>query len=212
MPKLYYFDIYGVAEPIRMLLALKKVEYEDVRLSFEEQAKLKAEGFFPSGQVPVWVGEEGNKFNQSNAIFRFLGAKHGLYPESLEDRFWADWAIETKADLWKGDFYMPFFGKECDEATIKDRVEKTTKFLGQVEHRLKEVGDHHYIAGEHMTIGDITLFAMLKSIAYNEGINVAALGEAMRHAVEEHHAVKAWFDRMSETFAEYLAHRPLRPM
>ena len=89
-----------------MVLSHCKVEYEDVRLSFEEKQKLADEGFFPNAAVPVWIGEDGVKWNQSNAIFRYLGAKHGLYPESLEVRFWADWAIETKADLWKGDFYM----------------------------------------------------------------------------------------------------------
>ena len=32
MPKLYYFDIYGSAEPIRMALWAGKHKYEDVRL------------------------------------------------------------------------------------------------------------------------------------------------------------------------------------
>ena len=34
--KLYYFDMYGVAEPTRMVLHHFKYEFEDVRLSFEE--------------------------------------------------------------------------------------------------------------------------------------------------------------------------------
>ena len=51
--KLYYFGVYGRAEPIRMLLAHAKIEYEDVRLDHEQQQKLKAEGKFEFGQVPV---------------------------------------------------------------------------------------------------------------------------------------------------------------
>ena len=65
MPKLFYWDMHGAAEPIRMLLNHCKVEFEDVRLSFEEKKKLTAEGFFPGGAVPVWEGEHGNKFSQS---------------------------------------------------------------------------------------------------------------------------------------------------
>ena len=118
-----------------------------------------------------------------------MGAKHGLYPESLEVRFWADWAIETRGDFMKGDSHSIFMAKECDEAKIKDQVEKMNKFLSQIEHRLKNNGEKHYFAGEHMTIGDIAIFAMFKSIAYNEGANVPALAEAMRHCVEKHHAV-----------------------
>ena len=34
--KLYYFDIYGVAEPTRMILHHFKIEFEDIRLNGEE--------------------------------------------------------------------------------------------------------------------------------------------------------------------------------
>ena len=49
MPKLYYFDIGGRAEAIRMLLHDAKVQYEDVRMSFPEFGEAKAAGKFPSG-------------------------------------------------------------------------------------------------------------------------------------------------------------------
>lgn len=39
--KLYYFDIRGLAEPTRILLAYGGIEYEDVRLSKEEWPALK---------------------------------------------------------------------------------------------------------------------------------------------------------------------------
>ena len=44
MVKVYYFDIYGKAEPIRMLLSKAGVVFEDIRLTNEELAVLKASG------------------------------------------------------------------------------------------------------------------------------------------------------------------------
>ena len=62
-PKLYYFEGYGRGEPIRMLLALAKVDYEDIRLTQGEFKEMKERGEFPSGSVPIWVDEKGRVFN-----------------------------------------------------------------------------------------------------------------------------------------------------
>lgn len=80
--KLYYFDVYGRAEPIRMLLNHAKVEFEDIRLTEEDFAKLKREGTVPMefGQVPV-LEYEGKHYCQTQAIIRALGKFHGYYPE-----------------------------------------------------------------------------------------------------------------------------------
>ena len=47
--KLIYFPLYGRGEMIRMLLAHKKLDYVDERISFEEFGKRKADGEFPNG-------------------------------------------------------------------------------------------------------------------------------------------------------------------
>lgn len=39
--KLYYFDMTGRAEPIRLILAAGQVPYEDCRFAREDWAKLK---------------------------------------------------------------------------------------------------------------------------------------------------------------------------
>ena len=59
MPKLLYFDVYGKAEPIRMLLNHAKVSFEDVRLAGPDFQARKAAGEFPSGQVPIWITDDG---------------------------------------------------------------------------------------------------------------------------------------------------------
>ena len=55
IPKLVYFGLAGRAEPIRMALGLKNVDFIDQRLSFEEFGQKKAAGELPLGSVPIWL-------------------------------------------------------------------------------------------------------------------------------------------------------------
>ena len=41
MPTLYYFDLYGRGEPMRMLLSHAGVQYEDKRLTSEQFMAMK---------------------------------------------------------------------------------------------------------------------------------------------------------------------------
>ncbi len=56
---LSYFGIGARGEPLRILLAYKKVKYVDERLSFEQWGQIKQSGKFTAGQLPVWT-ENGN--------------------------------------------------------------------------------------------------------------------------------------------------------
>ncbi len=47
--KLYYFNSYGRGYQIRLCLHLGGIEFEDVRLSYEEFGKLDSEGYFKFG-------------------------------------------------------------------------------------------------------------------------------------------------------------------
>ena len=47
--KVYYFPVFGRAEPIKMLLTKVGVEFEDIKVAGPEFGKLKGEGFFTYG-------------------------------------------------------------------------------------------------------------------------------------------------------------------
>ena len=79
--KLYYFDMYGRAEPIRMLLHLAGEKYEDIRVDQDEGFdKLLKENKLEFGQVPVLELDDGTILSQSWAIMRYLGLKYKLIP------------------------------------------------------------------------------------------------------------------------------------
>ena len=75
--KLYYFDLPGRAEPIRLLLHHAKIPFQDVRIPFQDWGKLKNCGKFTSGQLPILELENGEILSQSTAILYYLGMKHG---------------------------------------------------------------------------------------------------------------------------------------
>lgn len=96
--KVYYFDGYGRAEQLRMLLAHAKVDYEDVRLTGEDLAKYKAEGKFEFGQVPA-VEIDGKTYAQSTSILRLLGKQHGYYSEDPITAWRIDSTLNAILDL-----------------------------------------------------------------------------------------------------------------
>jgi glutathione S-transferase len=94
--KLHYFDGYGRMEPIRQLLVHAKVEFEEVKYSFESFAASKA--LFEWGQVPA-IEFDGVIYCQTQAMFRFLGNKHGLYPTDASQAYRVDSLIDAISDL-----------------------------------------------------------------------------------------------------------------
>ncbi|XP_017875129.1 glutathione S-transferase 1-like, partial [Ceratina calcarata] len=71
--KLTYFNVTGLAEPIRLLLHQSGIKFEDIRFDFEEWPKIKPTT--PLGQVPV-LEIDGKPFVQSKAIARFIARKN----------------------------------------------------------------------------------------------------------------------------------------
>jgi glutathione S-transferase len=75
--KLEYFDMKGLAEPIRQVLNYANIKFEDCRLSSEEFAKSKES--FKFKQMPVMT-VNGEKFAQSKALLRYVGRLTRTYP------------------------------------------------------------------------------------------------------------------------------------
>ena len=116
----------------------------------------------PNGLVPT-ISDGGFVLWESNAIVRYLAAKHGmgtLYPENLAQRAdadrWMDWQMGT---LW-ANFRPAFVGlvrtppEKRDRAYIAKAISKTTGNLTLLDTHL---AGRDYVTGPSLTMADIPL-------------------------------------------------------
>ena len=71
--KLYYFDIPGKGEAIRLACAHSGFALEDIRITRDQFIALKESGKLPFGQVPLLELPTGECLSQSAAIMRYIG-------------------------------------------------------------------------------------------------------------------------------------------
>lgn len=144
--KLYYFNIKGKGEPIRLFCAYAGLELEDHRFaSRDEFTTLKTEGKLSFGQVPLLEIDEKHQMVQSGAILRYLAKITGLYPEDPLEAAKVDSVFDQETDAFIGATvasYTTRFGIDLDEvareeafAMISDEV--LPRHLGNVETLLK---------------------------------------------------------------------------
>ena len=116
----------------------------------------------PTGLVPT-ITEDGFSLWESNAIVRYLCARHGsgtLWPEdparrALADR-WMDYGLGTVFPAFRaallGLVRTP--PEERDAAAIGASLAATAEALNVVDGHLQ---DHEYLAGPSLTMGDVAL-------------------------------------------------------
>jgi glutathione S-transferase len=145
--KLYYFNIKGKGEPIRLMCAYGGFALEDHRFaSRDEFTKLKEDGSLAFGQVPLLevTLQDGtiHKLVQSAAILRYLGILMGVYPTN--DPITAamiDAALDAENDAFTGvtvASYTTRFGIEMTDeqkTAAYDMISKETlpRHLGNLE-------------------------------------------------------------------------------
>jgi prostaglandin-H2 D-isomerase / glutathione transferase len=169
--KLTYFDIEGVAEPIRLALLLAGVEFDDVRVKFPEWPALKAKT--PYQQLPVIEIDGGEMKAQSGAMLRYCGTlgDKSLYPSEklyeieealglitdLNNAFVPALSIGMRpATLGHPDgFQNTDEGKKLVETMRTSFIENLLpKFMGYIEAMLEKSGGDWLVAGEKPTIAD----------------------------------------------------------
>jgi glutathione S-transferase len=116
----------------------------------------------PNGLVPTLEEDNGFVLWESNAIIRYLAAKHGeggLWPADLQTRAsadrWMDWGVGTF-----GGAVNPIFVRLVlrGEALSEDEIKALTKAVEKPLRILSDVLERHpFVAGEILTVGDVPI-------------------------------------------------------
>jgi glutathione S-transferase len=120
----------------------------------------------PNGRVPT-IDDDGFILWESNAIVRYLSARHGagtLWPEDLRQRSdadrWMDWATSTVAPALTPVFWglIRTPPEKRNMALIEAEAEKAAQAFQSLEQSLE---GRDYVAGKSFTMGDIPLGAFV---------------------------------------------------
>ncbi|XP_006008525.1 glutathione S-transferase Mu 1 [Latimeria chalumnae] len=161
--KLAYWDIRGLAQPIRLLLEYTGTPYEekpytcgeapdyDKSCWFNEKYSLGLD--FPN--LP-YLCDGANKIVQSNAIMRYIARKHNLCGEKEQEIIRVDIMENQVMDFRNG------FGMLCYNPKMEDLkpayMEKLPELLKQFSDFL---GERPWFAGDKITFVDFLMYEML---------------------------------------------------
>ena len=150
------------AEMSRLALFIGGIEFEDLRPSREEIAKMRTEGIFPFGELPV-LQVDGKTIAQTGAIARFCGKLSGLYP--TENDFYAakvDEVIDLATDI-TGKIRPALIEKEPEKKTEMRRELAETvlpRWLGFMDTLLEKNGKTGYYVNDSLTVADLAAWRL----------------------------------------------------
>ena len=204
--KLYYFNIKGRAEPIRLALFVGGVEFTDVRVSGPEFAGLKQSGKFPLAQLPC-LEVDGKMYCQSKSLLRLAGKlskEIELYPRNALKAAIVDQLVDTVDDLVES--LQDTYGIKDLQERIKARQElcsgkMKTKAEG-VEKLFTMYSQGAFVLGSDISIADLFLFQMVQYFQQGilDGVPTDYFDQYNRimdlyESVKQHPKVVEWYSK-----------------
>eukprot|EP00890_Picochlorum_soloecismus_P004668 jgi/Picsp_1/5201/NSC_02564-R1_glutathione s-transferase len=166
-PVLYYFDIRGRGEPVRLAMAALSVELEEKVVDYPNMKANLEE--YPCAQCPRFVDEDVDMV-QSNAIMRHIARKYDLYGTSLVQKAAVDMVIDTVEALKLKHWTLIYVDEVSDEAkknvwdahfdpqSVNGR--NGGAHMGYVKNMIQKYGSEGFAAGDSFTVADILVFDM----------------------------------------------------
>jgi len=153
---LTYFAVRGRCGAMRIMLADQGQEWKEIVVSFDDWMKgdLKARCVF--GQLPIFE-DGGLSLNQSNAILRYLGRKHGAYGKDVREAALIDMMNDGVEDLRMKYLKLIYQEYETGKAEyIKDLPNSLDKFEA-----FMAKNKSGFLVGDKISYADYNLFELL---------------------------------------------------
>ncbi|KAL5013719.1 hypothetical protein ScPMuIL_007989 [Solemya velum] len=160
--KLSYFDTKVRAELARLALAAGGIQYEDVRVQFEDWPGLKPK--MPQGTLPI-LEVDGKVISQSLAIARYIARVCVLMGKTPWEEAEVNCVLDTCAEFWTE---IPKFIFE-EDITRKKKIfknimeQKIPKVLGHGEQLLAaNSAGKGFLVGSALTLADLALYDVMQ--------------------------------------------------
>nr|QVK45610.1 glutathione S transferase [Brachionus paranguensis] len=199
--KLYYFNMKGRGELIRLLFAASGQKYEDFRIEKNDWPEYKAKS--PFGQAPYLEITNGKKtmiLSQSVAIGRYLARKFGFAGKGDEEQAMVDMYGDQISDLLNE---FAKFMMEQDETKKQEIFQKLQNEIMPFHMKFFEAklaqSKTGFFFDSGLTWIDLYLFNLL-----------GLLGDQRNQLFEHFKAVKTMYDKVSGhgKIKAYLETRP----
>ncbi|XP_054773128.2 probable glutathione S-transferase 7 [Lytechinus pictus] len=161
--KISYFNIRGLAEPARMMLALRGCEYVDERFSHEEWPQRKIDkAAYPLGQAPVLTVDGKVVIPQIRAICRYLASELDFFGTTRLEGAQIDVILETLTDIGKKLVPILLNPDESKKAELgKEFVQSSSKpYFSYLDELIKDAGGKYFV-GNKISLADIEVFHTL---------------------------------------------------
>ena len=169
-PTLVYWNIVGLALPIRLALVYAGVDFVDVRIEAGDPSSPdfntayppakagKLSKILPFPNLPYYLDADGVALAQTNAILRFIAGKYGLVSNK---EYLTDYLCSHLTDVESGMAGL-MYGKSAD-AVLAWYKTTAPDFLAKFSELIQADGTP-FLAGEQPSIDDFKLYTVLHKL------------------------------------------------
>lgn len=159
--KLTYFDLKGLALPIRLCMYINNIEFEDKRVSHDVFKEI--EDGLPFNQLPILQADD-RILCQSNSILFYLSERSGMKCDDAYDQAFLVQLLECLADVPESLRNSIMETNKNEKIAMRETLSSNElpKMLVALDSMVqKTIDEEGHLMGNKLTIADLKLFGII---------------------------------------------------